>query len=55
MFEALRYIIVDLFNLSRDMLQSVSFGDFDLYDFFISIIMIFVVFKIARAIIGEEL
>lgn len=51
MFQAMRYILVDMFGSARAMLQSVSFGDFNLYSFFLSCLFIFFIFKFSVLIL----
>lgn len=54
MFEAIRFITLDLFGGARSMLKRVNFGDFNLYSLFVSYLVIYIIFKFTIKLFRSE-
>lgn len=53
MLRIIRWVYYDMFKMIRDCMKDISFGDFSLYDFLISVLVFYLCFRAIMAIVGN--
>lgn len=51
LYQIIKFVYYDMFNMIRACMQSIDFGGFSLYSFFISVMTVYLVFVIAKRIL----
>lgn len=53
MYQIIRWVYYDMFGMIRDCMKDISFLDFSLYDFFMSVLVLFLMFRLATGLLSN--
>lgn len=53
MLRIIRWVYYDMFKMIRDCMKDISFGDFSLYDFLISVLVFYLCFRAIMVLVSR--
>lgn len=51
LYQIIKWVYYDMFGMIRTCMQNISFGDYSLYDFLISALVVYLLFTLAKRIL----